>query len=56
MRPEDSALIAGGIVHDADEVIRLDAGGSMVFHPASAVDEIAAAIGRLTRVRRAGNV
>jgi len=52
----DIAVIVGGIVPDADEALLLAAGVARVFHPGSALDEIAAEIGRLTRARRAVNV
>ena len=52
----DIAVIVGGIVPDADEVILLEAGVARVFHPGGALDEIAAEIERLTRARRAVNV
>ena len=52
----DIAVIVGGIVPDADEALLLEAGVARVFHPGSALDEIAAEIGRLTRARRALNV
>ena len=53
---QDIAVIVGGIVPDADEAMLLAAGVARVFHPGSALDEIAAEIGRLTRARRAVNV
>ena len=53
---QDIAVIVGGIVPDADETMLLAAGVARVFHPGSALDEIAAEIGRLTRARRAVNV
>jgi methylmalonyl-CoA mutase C-terminal domain/subunit len=52
----DIAVIVGGIVPDADEAMLLAAGVARVFHPGSALDEIAAEIGRLTRARRALSV
>jgi methylmalonyl-CoA mutase C-terminal domain/subunit len=52
----DVAVIVGGIVPDADETVLLDAGVAKVFHPGSALEEIAAEIGRLTSARRAVNV
>ncbi len=51
----DIAVIVGGIVPDADEVLLLEAGVARVFHPGSALEEIAAEIVRLTRARRAVN-
>jgi methylmalonyl-CoA mutase C-terminal domain/subunit len=53
---KDIAVIVGGIVPDADEAMLLEAGVARVFHPGSALEEIAAEIGRLTRARRAVNV
>jgi len=53
---QDIAVIVGGIVPDADEVMLREAGVARVFHPGSALEEIAAEIGRLTRARRAANV
>ena len=53
---QDIAVVVGGIVPDADEAMLLAAGVARVFHPGSALDEIAAEIGRLTRARRAVNV
>jgi methylmalonyl-CoA mutase C-terminal domain/subunit len=52
----DIAVIVGGIVPDADEALLLAAGVAKVFHPGSALEEIAAEIVRLTRARRALNV
>jgi methylmalonyl-CoA mutase C-terminal domain/subunit len=52
----DIAVIVGGIVPDTDEATLLAAGVARVFHPGSALEEIAAEIGRLTRARRAVNV
>jgi methylmalonyl-CoA mutase C-terminal domain/subunit len=52
----DVAVIVGGIVPDADEARLLEAGVARVFHPGSALEEIAAEIGRLTGARRAANV
>jgi methylmalonyl-CoA mutase C-terminal domain/subunit len=52
----DIAVIVGGIVPDADEAVLLEAGVAKVFHPGSALEEIAAEIGRLTHARRALNV
>jgi len=51
----DIAVIVGGIVPDADEAMLREAGVARVFHPGSALAEIAAEIGRLTRARRAVN-
>ena len=48
-------VVVGGIVPDADEALLLEAGVARVFHPGSALDEIVAEIGRLTRARRALN-
>lgn len=52
----DIAVIVGGIVPDADETMLLEAGVAKVFHPGSALDEIAVEIGRLTEARRAATV
>ena len=52
---EDIAVVVGGIVPDADEAMLLEAGVARVFHPGSALEEIAAEITRLTRARRAVN-
>ncbi len=52
----DIAVIVGGIVPDADEAVLLEAGVARVFHPGSALEDIAAEIGRLTSARRAVNV
>ena len=52
----DIAVIVGGIVPDADEAMLLEAGVARVFHPGSALEEIAAEIGRLTGARRAVGV
>ena len=52
----DIAVIVGGIVPDADEAMLLEAGVAQVFHPGSALEEIAAEIGRLTSARRAVGV
>lgn len=49
---EDIAVVVGGIVPDADEAMLLEAGVARVFHPGSALEDIAAAIGRLTQLRR----
>jgi methylmalonyl-CoA mutase C-terminal domain/subunit len=49
----DIAVVVGGIVPDADEAMLLDAGVAKVFHPGSALEEIATEISRLTRERRA---
>ena len=53
---QDIAVIVGGIVPDADEAVLLEAGVAKVFHPGSALEEIAAEIDRLTRARRALDV
>jgi methylmalonyl-CoA mutase, C-terminal domain len=53
---KDIAVIVGGIVPDADEAMLREAGVARVFHPGSALEEIAAEIGRLTSARRAVNV
>ena len=53
---QDIAVIVGGIVPDADKAMLREAGVARVFHPGSALEEIAAEIGRLTRARRAVNV
>jgi len=52
----DIAVIVGGIVPDADEAMLLEAGVAQVFHPGSALEEIAAEIDRLTSARRAVGV
>ncbi len=52
----DVAVIVGGIVPDADETMLLEAGVAKVFHPGSALEDIAAEIARLTRARRALNL
>jgi len=52
----DIAVVVGGIVPDADEAMLLGAGVAKVFHPGSALEDIAAEIGRLTRARRAVGV
>ena len=49
---QDIAVIVGGIVPDDDEAMLREAGVARVFHPGSALEEIAAEIGRLTRARR----
>jgi len=53
---KDIAVIVGGIVPDADEAMLLESGVAKVFHPGSALDAIAAEIGRLTGARRAVSV
>ena len=53
---QDIAVIVGGIVPDADEAMLREAGVARVFHPGSALEEIAAEIVRLTRARRELNV
>ena len=53
---QDIAVIVGGIVPDADETMLLEAGVAKVFHPGSALEDIAAEIGRLTSARRAVSV
>ena len=53
---QDIAVIVGGIVPDADEAMLLESGVARVFHPGSALEEIAAEIQRLTQKRRAVNV
>ncbi len=50
---QDIAVIVGGIVPDADEAVLIEAGVAKVFHPGSALEEIAVEIGRLTAARRA---
>ena len=52
----DVAVIVGGIVPDEDEDMLLAAGVARVFHPGSALDEIAAYIGDVTAQIRAGRV
>lgn len=52
----DIAVIVGGIVPDADETMLLQAGVAKVFHPGSALEEIAAEVTRLTTERRAVSV
>ena len=49
----DIAVIVGGIVPDADEAALRVAGVAQVFHPGSALEDIAAEITRLTHARRA---
>ena len=49
---QDIAVIVGGIVPDTDEAALLAAGVARVFHPGSALEDIAAEIGRLTNARR----
>ncbi len=51
----DVAVIVGGIVPDADEATLLEAGVAKVFHPGSALENIAVEIRRLTQQRRALN-
>jgi methylmalonyl-CoA mutase C-terminal domain/subunit len=53
---KDIAVIVGGIVPDADEAMLLESGVAKVFHPGSALEEIAVEIGRLTDARRAMSV
>jgi methylmalonyl-CoA mutase C-terminal domain/subunit len=53
---QDIAVIVGGIVPDADEAMLLESGVARVFHPGSALDEIATDIRRLTDARRAMSV
>ena len=53
---KDIAVIVGGIVPDADEAVLLEAGVAKVFHPGSALADIATEIDRLTRARRTANV
>ena len=53
---KDIAVVVGGIVPDADEAMLLEAGVAQVFHPGSALEEIAAEIGRLTGARRGVSV
>jgi methylmalonyl-CoA mutase C-terminal domain/subunit len=53
---DDVAVIVGGIVPDEDEQMLLDAGVARVFHPGTAMDEIAECVRRITvavRTRRA---
>jgi methylmalonyl-CoA mutase C-terminal domain/subunit len=50
---QDIAVVVGGIVPDVDETMLLEAGVARIFHPGSALEEIASEIGRLTRARRA---
>jgi len=52
----DIAVVVGGIVPDADEAMLLEAGVARVFHPGSALEEIAAEIGQLARARRAVSI
>jgi len=52
----DVAVIVGGIVPDEDEDMLLAAGVARVFHPGSALDEIAAFIRDVTAQIRAGRV
>ncbi len=49
----DVAVVVGGIVPDADEAMLLEAGVARVFHPGSALEEIAVEIRRLSDERRA---
>ena len=49
----DVAVIVGGIVPPADERALIEAGVARVFHPGSALDEIAVAVRALTARRRA---
>jgi methylmalonyl-CoA mutase C-terminal domain/subunit len=51
----DVAVVVGGIVPDEDEAMLLEAGVARVFHPGTALEEIAAHIRELagqTRARR----
>jgi len=48
---EDIAVVVGGIVPDADEAALLQAGVARVFHPGSALEDIAAEIARLAQQR-----
>jgi methylmalonyl-CoA mutase C-terminal domain/subunit len=52
----DVAVIVGGIVPDEDEDMLLAAGVARVFHPGTALDEIAAFIRDVTAQVRAGRV
>jgi pivalyl-CoA mutase small subunit len=53
---DDVAVVVGGIVPDDDEEMLLAAGVARVFHPGTALAEIAAYIGDITReIRRARN-
>ena len=52
----DVAVIVGGIVPDEDEDMLLAAGVARVFHPGSALDEIAAFIRDVAVQIRAGRV
>ena len=52
----DVAVIVGGIVPDEDEEMLLAAGVARVFHPGSALDEIAAFIRDVTAQIRARRV
>ena len=49
----DVAVIVGGIVPDEDEEMLLAAGVARVFHPGSALDDIAAYIRDVTARPRA---
>ena len=52
----DVAVIVGGIVPDEDETMLLDAGVARVFHPGTALEDIAAYIRDLTLLIRAQRV
>jgi len=52
----DVAVIVGGIVPDEDEAMLLDAGVARVFHPGTALEDIAAYIRDLTLQIRAQRV
>ena len=52
----DVAVIVGGIVPDEDEAMLLDAGVARVFHPGTALEDIAAYIRDLTLLIRAQRV
>jgi methylmalonyl-CoA mutase C-terminal domain/subunit len=52
----DVAVIVGGIVPDEDEDMLLAAGVARVFHPGTALDEIAAFIRDVTAQVRAGRI
>jgi len=52
----DVAVIVGGIVPDEDEAMLLDAGVARVFHPGTALEDIAAYIRELTLQIRAQRI
>ena len=52
----DVAVIVGGVVPDEDEATLLSAGVARVFHPGTALEEIAAYIRKLTPAIRARRI